>query len=102
MSGIAAKNKDYLPMLIENTKGKLGSGTDIVDLKDKDISYGFLKSIVRMENEPDAMNYYTDKDIKVVANQYALKGDTNNIVAEELDSMSGVSQNIFPNKYLNR
>ena len=73
LSGIAAKNKDYLPMLSENTKGKLGAADDVVNLKDKDIAYGFLKSMVRMENDPDAMDYYTDKDSKAVANQYSMR-----------------------------
>jgi hypothetical protein len=72
LSGVAAKNENYLNSLIENTKGKLGSGKDIVDLKDKDIGYGFLKTMVSMENDPDALAYYTDEDIKQVSNQYSV------------------------------
>ena len=72
MSGVAAKNENYLNSLIENTKGKLGSGKDIVDLKDKDIGYGFLKTMVSMENDQDALAYYTDEDIKQVSNQYSI------------------------------
>ena len=104
LAGIAAKNKSYLPMLIEYTKGKLGSGKDIVDLNDKDISYGFLKSMVRMENEPDAMDYYTDRDIRAVANEYSLRNlpkQSNEIEIEELKG-SNARQDLYSNKYIKR
>mgnify|MGYP003125750922 CR=1 FL=1 len=99
LSGIAAKNKDYLPMLSESTKGKLGAANDIVNLKDKDIAYGFLKSMVRMENDPDAMDYYTDKDIKAVANQYAMKKD---IMVEELTDVPKADENLVGTSYIKR
>jgi len=100
LAGIAAKNKDYLPMLSENTNGKLGAADDIVNLKDKDIAYGFLKSMVRMENDPDAMDYYTDKDIKAVANQYSLKKD---IKVEEIkDNVPRTKENLVDSSYIDR
>jgi hypothetical protein len=97
LSGIAAKNQDYLSMLSENTKGKLGAADDIVNLKDKDIAYGFLKSMVRMENDPDAMDYYTDKDIKAVANQYSMKKD---IMVEELRDVPKADENLVDTSYI--